>query len=245
MSETTQTEPDPPELLEPLAQPPEGGGEETQPSPPPSPEPPQPQATPDWRDKRIATLTRRLRELQERPPEAPQPQPPNQQQADQALINQRARELSIIQEFNRRCDEVATTGRAQFGEAEFMGRISNLQKLSDATDPASVQAYNSLLMAALEAGDSARLLHDLGADLNEAQRILGMNPTRMAVELTKRAAAPPVEVSSAAKPITPLGNRSASHERVAPDDPDRADHLSTAEWMRRREAQIADRRKAG
>ena len=212
---------------------------------PEAPEPPQPSQQPDWRDKRIATLTRRLRELQERqvsPPEGEAPRAPPQPQIDQSIIDQRARELSAIQDFNRRCDETALAGRAQYGETEFNSRIANLQKLSDSSDPASVQAYNSMLMAALEAGDADRLLYELGADLNEAQRILGLNPTRMAVEMTRRASKPAIQVSSTPKPITPIGVRTASHEPINPDDPDRADRLSTAEWMRRREKQLADRR---
>lgn len=220
------------------------GGPEPAASPPPTtPEPSQPPTQPDWRDKRIATLTRRLRELQEggARPAAPAAPAPHQPDMTQAMIDQRANEIAIIKEFNRRCDETALNGRAQYGETEFNGRIANLQKLSDPTDPTSVQAYNAMLSAALEAGEPERLLYELGADLNEAQRILAMSPTRMAVEMTRRAAKPSVQISNTPKPITPLGGRPESHERIAPDDPDRADHLSTAEWMRRRERQIADK----
>lgn len=244
MSETTETEipeSSPPQPVEPPSQPAAGAGEgeganRAEETPPPSQaaEPPQP----DWRDKRIATLTRRLRELQQQPQQPPQ-QPPQSQVPEQALIDQRARELAAIQDFNRRCDETALSGRAQFGEEAFNGRISNLQKLSDPTDQMSVQQYNNLLLAALETGEADRLLYELGADLNEAQRILGMSPTKMAVELTKRATKPPVQVSTAPRPITPVGGRPASHERIEPDDPDRSDHLSTSEWMRRREAQLS------
>lgn len=214
-------------------------------SPPPSTEPPQP----DWRDKRIATLTRRLRELQEKgPPPTPAPtttQPPLQPPTDlDALVNQRARELAAVNDFNRRCDETALAGRATFGEAQFNGRINNLRQLVDNTDPQSVQAYNSLLMAALETGDAAKVLYDLGEDMNEAQRILALTPTKMAVEMTRKAAMPPNQVSGAPKPITTIANRGAAHTSIEPDDPDRSDHLSTAEWMRRREAQLAARRQA-
>jgi hypothetical protein len=223
----------------------EGGTAETvaEVPPPQPPEPSQPSLTPDWRDKRIATLTGRLRELQEKQRQSVVEPAPAAPPSDQTLIEQRARELSIIQDFNRRCDAAALAGRTQFGEAEFNGRINNLQKLSDPSDPASVQAYNSLLMAALEAGEPDRLLFELGGDMNEAQRILSLSPTKMAVELTKKALKAPVQVSGAAKPITPVGTRSASHEPISPDDPGRSDHLSTAEWMRRRESQLADRRK--
>jgi hypothetical protein len=229
------------------APPAEGEGASTQgtePSPQPTPEP-APSATPDWRDRRIATLTRRLREMQESQPRPTAPPVPSQQPDVTQLSNQqieaRARELSAIQDFNRRCDETALAGRAAFGEVEFNGRINNLQKLVDHSDPASVQAYNSLLIAAIDTGEGPKVLHALGADLNEAQRILALAPTKMAVELTRRALAPQPEVSAAPKPITPVRGNGGSHSAITPDDADRADHLSTSEWMRRREAQVRER----
>lgn len=235
---------------------PTGDGAEP-PSPPSTETPPQTTTEPpaqDWRDKRIATLTRRLRELQEKgnappatttePPTTTAPAPLQPPTNLDALVNQRARELANIQDFNRRCDEAALAGRSAFGESEFNGRIANLQKLVDNTDPSSVKAYNDLLMAALETGEAPRVLFDLGADLNEAQKVLSMTPTKMAVEMTRKAAMPPGTVSNAPKPITPIPSRGAANERISPDDPDRSDHLSTAEWMRRREEQLAARRAA-
>ena len=219
----------------------EGEGQQQQEAPP-QPQEAKPEPQVDWRDKRIATLTRRLRELQERNAVPPEQPPPSAEQLSQQQIEQRARELSAIQDFNRRCDEAALAGRAAFGEMEFNGRIANLQKLVDNSDPTSVQAYNSLLMAAIDTGEGPRVLHALGADLNEAQRILGLQPTRMVVELMKRAASPEPQLSLAPKPIQPIGVRGATHERISPDDPDRSDHLSTSEWMRRREAQLSERR---
>jgi len=188
------------------------------------------------------------RQPQQQPTQQYQQPTPQQPQIPQDqfnnMVEQRAREYASVQDFNRRCDEVALQGRASFGEAEFNGRINNLQKLVDNTDPQSVQAYNNFLLAALESGEPAKVLYELGSDLNEAQRILGSNATRMAVEMVKRAARPPIEVSGAPKPVQPIGARGVANERINPDDPDRADHLSTAEWMRRRETQLADRRKA-
>ena len=69
----------------------------------------------------------------------------------------------------------------------------------------------------------------------------------MAVELARLAAKLPVEeadktvaaVSGTAKPITPVGSRGQSHVEIDPRDPDKADGLTTAEWMRRREAQVS------
>ena len=175
----------------------------------------------------------------------PPPAPGGLTQADvDRLAEQRARELSVIHDFNRRCDEIALAGRQTFGEAVFNGQIANLQKIIDQDDPVSVQNYNSLLMAAIETGEGVKLLHQLGSDLDEAQRIMGLPPTRMAVELTKKAMGPASEVSGAPRPLVPVGGRGASHEAISPDDPDRADHLGTTEWMRRREAQLAERQRA-
>jgi hypothetical protein len=160
------------------------------------------------------------------------------------LAEARARELAVIHDFNRRCDEVALAGRRVFGETQFNGQIANLQKVIDQDDPASVQNYNSFLMAAIETGEAAKLLHQLGSNLDEAQRIMGLPPTRMAVELTRLAMGPEQQVSGAPRPINPVGGRGASHEQISPDDPDRADHLATQEWMRRREAQLTERAQA-
>ena len=201
----------------------------------------------DWRDKRIATLTRRLREAQEKGQQpAPDWTPPGQlSQADvDRLAEQKARELSVIHDFNRRCDEVALAGRRTFGDQAFNGQIANLQKVIDQDDPVSVQSYNSFLMAAIETGDAPKLLHALGSNLDEAQRIMALPPTRMAVELTKLAMGPEQQVSGAPRPLTPVGGRGAAHELIQPDDADRADHLGTSEWMRRREKQIEERMKA-
>lgn len=218
-----------------------------QPSTEPAPSAPQ-QPQSDWRDKRIATLTRRLKEFQERGNGQQQPQQQSPQGFSQSdidrLAEQRARELAITHEFNRRCDEVAVLGRSSFGENNFNERISNLQKLVDANDPSSVQAYNLFLSAAIDTGEAAKLLHSLGSDLDEAQRIMSLPGTRMAVELMKRAMTPEVQVSNAPRPITPVGGRGVSHEAISPDDPDRSDHLSVQEWMRRREMQVSERNQA-
>ncbi len=62
---------------------------------------------------------------------------------------------------------------------------------------------------------------------------MALPPIKMAVELTKIASGQGRQVSGAAKPITPVGGRGASHDAIDPTDPERADKLSTAEWMKR------------
>jgi flagellar biosynthesis/type III secretory pathway protein FliH len=220
-----------------------------------APEAPKPAEKPaekpvDWRDRRIAQLTAQLHaERAKLARLTPATEPPAESpEASAAAIEARAQALAAErvaqQEFNRRCNEAAIAGRAAFGEAAFNERIQNLTQLVDKQDPASVASYTTFIDATLETGEAPRLLYQLGADLNEAARLLALPPVKMALELAKLAVKPaPAEPSKAPKPITPIGGKGAANESIDPTDPERAGSLSTAEWMRRREKQIAERRK--
>lgn len=147
--------------------------------------------------------------------------------------------LASQQEFNRRCNEVAEAGRRSF--ADFDLRVSKLVGLVDPNDPQGIAGYNQFLNAALETGEASKILHTLGGDLNEASRILSLNPLRMAVELTRMASRPTTEASGAPRPINPAATAAmAARSSTSPDDPG-SDNLSTEEWMRRREEQIQGR----
>lgn len=242
---------------------------ETPPSPPGGPAPApseqthtseqQPPRT-DWRDRRIGELTARTREMRaelerlraiagqgQQPPNGQQPPPnpppynggpPNQVEIDRQ-IQERAAILAANQEFNRRCNEVAETGRRDY--PDFDTAVSKLVGLVDGNDPVGVANYNSFLTAAMETGEAPKILHALGGDLNEASRILSLNPVRMAVELTRMASRPVQEISRAPRPINPASTAAqAQRTSTSPDDPG-SDQMSTAEWMRRREEQIAAR----
>jgi len=240
---------------------------ETPPLPPGGPAPapdapqPEPSAAPrtDWKDRRIGELTARTRELRaelerlragQQPPQngqgQPQPRMPNGQYAappDQAMIDQQIEQLANIkaanQEFNRRCNEVAEVGRRAYPDFDL--QVSRLVGLVDQNDPQGVQGYNAFLNAALETGEASKIIHALGGDLNEASRILSLNPVRMAVELTRLAARPMTELSGAPRPMNPAATAAqAQRTSISPDDPG-SDQISTAEWMRQREAQLAAR----
>lgn len=151
-----------------------------------------------------------------------------------------ARDLSARQEFDRSCNETASAGRLAF--PDFDSRVSSLRGLVNPNDPSEASSYNTFLTAAIDTGEGAKVLHTLGGDLNEAQRIMSLSPTKMAAELTRLALRGIDDggTSGAPRPIRPVqGGRQASHSQIAPDDPERADGLSTAEWMVRREAQVS------
>jgi hypothetical protein len=165
--------------------------------------------------------------------------PPDQIEIDRQ-IQERAQILASNQEFNRRCNEVAEVGRQAY--ADFDVAVNKLVGLVDNNDPQGVASYNQFLNAALETGEASRIIHALGSDLNEASRILSLNPVRMAVELTRMAARPVQELSGAPRPINPAATAAqAARSSTSPDDPG-SDNMSTADWMRRREEQIAARR---
>lgn len=223
-------------------------GEDPSPSSPAAGATPPPQtARPtDWRDRRIAQLSARLREAQAAtPPPAAAAQPlaagiPTNQQELDRLVNERAAILATQADFNRRCDDTAKVGLKAYG-SPFEQRVTTLAQLIDPGDRQSIEKYNSLLDAAIETGEGARLIWELGGDMEEASRIFSLRPAQMAVALAKRAAAEAEAPSAVPKPITPVTSRGASRELINPADPDRADGLSIDEWMRRREEQTSVR----
>lgn len=237
-------------------------GQDGQGSPAAEPQPSsQPQAPRvDWRDRRIGEQQNRIRELraqleqfQQRAapqdPTAGQPPPqqivgrppPSQAEIDRQ-IETRAYALAQQQEFNRRCNEVADAGRTQYGD--FDAKVAKLVGLVDGNDPQAVTMYNQFLSAAIETGEASRLIYALGSDLDEASRILGLNPTRMAVELTKMAFRPASEISNAPRPLNPIASQGVNNRATLGADDPSSDNLSTEEWMRRRNEQINARRNA-
>lgn len=271
---TPADDPNTPPVDPQAADPPAPPAADAPPASPPASDPPAPAAAPpapDWRDRRISTLTgqnhekqRRIAELEAQlatargttQPAAPAtpPAPP----AGGPDFEARVQAEASARAFSARCDEAANVGNGMF--SDFQARVTSLTNVAGINrqpgapnDPAAVANYNGFLAAALETGEAPRLIHFLGGDQNEASRILSLPPMRMAVELTKLVAklpaiggegpdpnAPP---SGAPRPIRPVGARPAGGGQgdIRPDDPDRADQLSSAEWFKRREAQVSTR----
>lgn len=237
----------------------EASGEGTEEAAAAAPAPAAPQTPPkDWKDRRIDRLTAQLnaarREVEAAkaagtPPPAAAEERLAASEADlEALIEQRAQERAVQQEFTRRCNETADAGVAEFGDAEFRGRVQNLVGLVQGGGQDELARYYQLLGGAIDTGKGPALLHHLGGDLNEASRLLELSPTRMGIELERLArrlgdagAAP--APSDAPRPIRPVGQAgNGSRATIAADDAERADQLSTAEWMRRRNAQVEKQR---
>ena len=220
----------------------------------------------DWRDRRIGEQQQRLRERNARIQELeaqlsqfngqaqqgypPQPAPPGYEQQPayaqppgdiQRQINEAAARMAQQAEFNRRCNDVAEQGRR--GYQNFDQRVQRLTGLIDANDAVQVGRYNSFLQACMETGQASRLIYELGGDLDEASRIMALDPIGMATSLTRMSMRTGTEASGAPRPLNPIATAAQSNRTMlAPDDPEAADQLSTEEWMRRRDEQIATRR---
>ncbi len=200
---------------------------------------------PDWKEKRIQVLTARLAEERAKntqTPPAGDPPPSGLSEADvTARAQVMARQIAETQVFNQACNTMAEQGKKAY--EDFDSKINELRKLVDGNDPQQVAMWNGLLSAAIETGEGAKVLYNLGSDLNEASKVFGLSPVKLGMELVRIAERDPGKVTGAPKPITPVQGSRAAHSTIRPDDPERADTLSTAEWIKRREAQVAESRK--
>ena len=110
--------------------------------------------------------------------------------------------------------------------------------LRNESDPKAHAQYMTLLQAVVENDDAPKLLRMLGDDLDEAERLMKLSPTKLGAELVKMTNKTVEPVSSAPKPIRPVGTGgSKTNAEIDPRDASRADKLSTREWMARRQAQ--------
>lgn len=185
----------------------------------------QPQEAPkpktDWAQRRIDQLTRekheerrqrealaaRLAQYQQ-PTEQPSGQQPVPQDIDQ-LVEQRAAQRLADQNFNQACNRVFQEGVKADPNFE-----TNLRVLKSVGE-----IGREFLEVVTDMDEGHKVLNHLGANPDEADRILSLPPLKQARELAKLEAtlgkaAPPPPVSKAPAPITPVGSK------AAPIDPD-------------------------
>lgn len=238
-------EPPPPPSAEP---PPAAEPPAAPPAEPPAGDPPIPPVEPpvakptDWRDGEIAKLRDQL--VRERAKEPPKPLAAPEAPTDlDARVEARAQALRSAEDFTRSCEAAAKVGRETF--TDFPARLGEITtKLVDYRDPASTARYNQFLRDTFEAADGdasvvAKIIYELGGDLNEANNIMNMSSAKRGAELARLSSREPSAVSGAPKPITPIGSHGEQHLSVKASDPTRADTLSTASWMERRNAEVA------
>lgn len=216
----------------------------------------------DWRDKRIKQLTAKLAGAKASPPaQAPGPAAPAgglSPEDQEAEINRRAELRAQANQFSMDCNAAVARGREAFGP-EFDSRIAGLQAgITDPNDPADVGRYNALLQQGIEAGGLEHVIHALGENPEEAERVMRLPLAKMSMEVARivdraeqakarsagqggNSLAPGQSAAGAPlpDPIKPVDGRSGQHIAIDPADASRADKLSTAEWMKRRNEQVA------
>jgi len=144
----------------------------------------------------------------------------------QEQVRAEAQRIVKEQKFNDTCNAAFDAGKGKFPDFEqTVGEFRNLGGLQP-----------DFLEDVLEAGNAHETLYHLGRNLDEADRIMSMQPRqRMAAlaRLSDKLSAPPVPkpISRVPAPVDPVGG--AGRPSALNTDPD---SLSTAEWMRRRNA---------
>ncbi len=204
-------------------------------------EPPKPKRVP-WYQDRINELTRRAKEAEQKlasakqpPAEEPEtPTPAFRPEQFEQLIDQRAHALVAQREFEKRSKSWIEAGNKEFGPGEFMEKCNEVASMG-AGDSAE---FMSLITDADIIPDGHRVIASLADHPEEAQRILSLDPVRMAAALTKFAAtakAPEKAISQAPAPIKPIGG-TAKASAPSDDEPIQS-------WMAKRRAEVAAKAK--
>lgn len=169
--------------------------------------------------------------------DAPQRRNFSTQAEFEAAVAAEASRRAAVTAFNSRCNEVEEKGSKSFGTAWSAAKEALSLLDDDGTIP------SDLLLPALETENPHRVLLALGQDPDLAARLLAMNPMRRAIEIARidlPAAPTPPRRSSAPPPVDPIRGRAAPTASSAlPSDKD-----SDADWLKKRNAQVAAREAA-
>lgn len=194
---------------------------------------------PHWKDRRIDELTRNWREEQ-RQAEQLRNYVRSIQHGDQAASQQQgqppagyvpasevgrmAAQQNADHRFNEACNAIADHGETKF--RDFQTAVHNFQMLGG-PPPALLEA-----VTALGKEDGARVFYQLGMNPDEAQRLAGMSPARMAVEVTRMASKPSAAapVSRLPEPITPI---SAARTEPGGEPDAKRNPTEWASWFRK------------
>jgi hypothetical protein len=184
----------------------------------------QPQEAPkpktDWAQRRIDQLTREKHEERRQrealaaelaqyrqPTEQQQSQQPGQPQDIDQLVEQRAAQKLADRQFNDACNRVFQAGVK--ADPNFETNLRTLQSVGEIS--------RDFLEVVTDMDEGHKVLNHLGANPDEADRILSLPPLKQARELAKIEASlgkapPPPPVSKAPAPISPVGSRTTPAE---------------------------------
>lgn len=237
---------------------PEGGE-----TPPAAQTPPKSPNSSSWADRRIGELTRNwraeerkrveleaevttLRAARGAQAQAPgQTQPPAQAPGDRlptreeldAAVESKAAEKATMIAWNQACDAIFNQGLKEIDG--FRSAVDNWQKVGGLP--------NHVIEAAMETEMAPRVIYALAQDLDEASRIRALSPAKAAVAIARfadkleKGDGSPGETKPRAQPLTPVVGARGTKPAVRLDD----DRTSKDDWIKERERQVAEKRKAG
>jgi hypothetical protein len=155
------------------------------------------------------------------------------------IANERAIQIAQAAAFNKACDNIADAGKNEFKNwDESLKNLSLVGAIGQDVSP-------EFLETAIELKEPHKILHYLGQNLEEAEKIAKLPPKKMAMEMARveailnapvAVAAP--AISNAPPPVTPVGG-SAKVANKDINDPE----ISSEEFYKLRAQQIADRQK--
>ena len=152
-------------------------------------------------------------------------------------VEAEATRRAAVAAFNDKCNAVEDKGSSAFGK-QWTQAKANLGILDD-----EGRVPMELLTTALETDDPAKVLYELGQDIDKATQFMAMTPLRRAIAMAKLAepkAAPARRESKAPPPVDPISGKGGGDDR--PSDRD-----SDEEWNRKeeiRERELAKARRA-
>ena len=204
-------------------------------------EPEKPKRTP-WYQTRIDEITKARREAERQlaeanaklaaqtPKEEGEAAPTFKPEQFEQLIDQRAEAKLAQKDFERRSKAWIAAGNKEFGASEFMEKCNEVAALGAGE---SVE-FMQLITDPETIPDGHKVVAALAEHPEEAQRILSLDPVRMAAALTRFAGTaklPEKKISQAPAPIKPIGGTAKAS---TPND-----NEPIQEWMAKRRAEVA------
>lgn len=171
------------------------------------------------------------------PPARREPRAPTREEYI-ADVQRTAQQMAAMENFNAKCNAVADAGSKAFGD--FNEKAEAMKQLYDPTNAEEASKFHGLLEAVIEVGgaDAHKIYYEIANDLDKASELMELTPLQLGTRLAKMAAPKTAApVSAAPRPIRPVRG-SGDFVAATPSDPSRADRMSTADWMKTREAEL-------
>lgn len=137
------------------------------------------------------------------------------QEAPDQELDRRARDyaaqMSKANEFNKACEQVKEMGLKEFGQTDFPEAVTSVMEVAG-----SLERFNVMVEAMIDAGDAHKLLKHLGDNVDILEGIASLPPHRMGAKLAQISAKlntpKPKALSKAPAPIKPVSGGATTSE---------------------------------